>query len=1183
MTRKTITAGAYVAAAVLSIAVAPRSLGQTAPAAAPSAGTPAEGEEVVVLSPFVVSASDSNSGYSVKDTLAGTRIRTELKDVASSLVVVNKQLMDDIGATGSDTLLQYTGNTEVGGVKGNFLGGNYPSSSDSYGQNGNLLRPSSNTRVRGLDAADNTRDYFMSDIPWDSYNVDRVDIQRGPNSILFGVGSPAGIVNTSVNPAAYKNAYKFENKIDQWGSFRNSIDANHVLIDNTLAIRVAAVDDRKKFEQKPAYEHAERVYGAIRFDPKLFKGGTTSIRANFEHGRIRANRPRTLTPEDCITPWFYTGVDEHGVQGLNKKWWNAAEESPDSAVNKASKWTNGVTIGRQYWPGTVGYYADAAGSATTKYMSPMHSVKNGINSLGVVPASGGDIGGLNFARYFAIGSYKQYASNANWDGAGYFSTKSLTDPSIFDFYTKLIDGDNKREWQNWNAGNIAVSQTLLDNRLGFEFVYDVQRYKDGQENIFNGGGAYAINVDVNAYLNDGSYNPNFGRPFVSGGTESGGNDSSIARDGMRFTMFGELRSEDFLTKSWLTEVLGRHVFTALVSSDKKVQRDRQYALDLASADYPGYLNEDRALGGHIRAYNWQVYLGNSLWEKSSASGANLSRINTGITSPETAPVRFFDAHWTAAGVDPAAPYSFYDKDGVLTTSTQSENPANYKGWSTYSVNFQSVSRGDKESLITNDSRKRNQVSSEGFTWQGYMFNSNFVPVLGWRKDTVKSRKGEDAVDAFGMVDGQYSYNPASATKVTDESLTWGGVLHTPASIRKMLPGNTGISFFYNRSSNFKADEPRQDVFGTLIDNPRAQTKEYGFAISTLNEKLTLKVNWYETKMKNATLPYGTGFSYQQWAYPAWFVAHVAKYQAVRDGRISDTGWDYDFNPTMLTAALADAKNLPLTQDFFTSYGRELATISATAFKAGDYYGAWPLWSAGRVDPQPGSASIQRVGAGDTTSKGIEFEFVAQPLNNWNITANVTKVKAQYDAISPTITKYMDDMTAFFAGPAGDIRMWGEGWEGGAFRTRWDQDVMSSYRTLLAYVGNSAPEIAPWRANLITSYTFKTSFMKDVSIGGGYRWEDKKILGYGLSLDTTLGKNVPDVSKPLYGSSEDHYDMWIGYSRKLSEKINWKIQLNVRNLFEKHHLAPASLEPDGSWALARIEEGMSWSLTNTFSF
>ena len=32
-----------------------------------------------------------------------------------------------------------------------------------------------------------THDFFLSDIPWDSYNIDRIDISRGPNAILFAV------------------------------------------------------------------------------------------------------------------------------------------------------------------------------------------------------------------------------------------------------------------------------------------------------------------------------------------------------------------------------------------------------------------------------------------------------------------------------------------------------------------------------------------------------------------------------------------------------------------------------------------------------------------------------------------------------------------------------------------------------------------------------------------------------------------------------------------------------------------------------------------------------------------------------------------------------------------------------------------------------------------------------------
>ncbi|MBP8961621.1 MAG: TonB-dependent receptor, partial [Opitutaceae bacterium] len=154
---------------------------------------------------------------------------------------------------------------------------------------------------------------------------------------------------------------------------------------------------------------------------------------------------------------------------------------------------------------------------------------------------------------------------------------------------------------------------------------------------------------------------------------------------------------------------------------------------------------------------------------------------------------------------------------------------------------------------------------------------------------------------------------------------------------------------------------------------------------------------------------------------------------------------------------------------------------------------------------------------------------------------------------------------------------------GTFRKQWDLNVASKYRTLLAYVGNSAPDIAPWRANIVTNYTFQNGFLKNVNVGAGYRWEDKKILGYGLSLNPETGTLTPDASKPLKGDTTDHVDLWVGYSRKLTDKIDWRIQLNLRNVGENHHLEAASLNPDGAVALARIVEGTTWQLSNTFSF
>ena len=180
MKRHVVRPRAYLVTSVLCLLVAPVLRAQTAQ---PAPAAASSGDETLVLSPFVVEATE-DQGYAAKDTLAGTRVRTDLKDVASAITVVTAQFLRDTGAKNSADLLVYTPSTEVAGIRGNFSG---VAGTTIYQEN----TISSTTRVRGLDSADNTRDYFLTDIPWDGFNVGRVDLQRGPNSILFGIGSPA--------------------------------------------------------------------------------------------------------------------------------------------------------------------------------------------------------------------------------------------------------------------------------------------------------------------------------------------------------------------------------------------------------------------------------------------------------------------------------------------------------------------------------------------------------------------------------------------------------------------------------------------------------------------------------------------------------------------------------------------------------------------------------------------------------------------------------------------------------------------------------------------------------------------------------------------------------------------------------------------------------------------------------
>ena len=236
---------------------------QTTPNAGPE---PAKEDEVLVLSPFVVTA-DEDKGYLANATSLGGRVRTDLKDIASSISVVTSQFLSDTKANDNQTLLKYTTNTEVGGIYGNYAGIGNTFINGAGESAATLIRPNQNTRVRGLDSADNLRDLVKTDIPWNGFNVGRVDFQRGANSILFGLGSPAGIINASTNTAGFKTEGKVENQISSFGSLRNTLDYNYVLIPNTLAIRVDAVYDNQKFRQQPAFNNNRTIYGALRWDP----------------------------------------------------------------------------------------------------------------------------------------------------------------------------------------------------------------------------------------------------------------------------------------------------------------------------------------------------------------------------------------------------------------------------------------------------------------------------------------------------------------------------------------------------------------------------------------------------------------------------------------------------------------------------------------------------------------------------------------------------------------------------------------------------------------------------------------------------------------------------------------------------------------------------------------------------
>jgi hypothetical protein len=300
-------------ASVLALLMAvPTFAQQTNPPPAEAApAAPDKKSETLVLSPFVVST-EKDSGYYAANTLAGSRMNTNLADLGASISVVTKQQMEDTASTDINDIFRYEVNTE-GSLT--YTPGILTSRSDGVldanggATVGGSLTPYTNAganRVRGLGTPSAAVNYYPSIglVPFDSYNTQSVEISRGPNSMLFGLGSPAGIANQSTAQAQLnRESANVSFRTDQYGSFRSSVDFNQSLVADRVAIYGAALYDDRRFDRKPAYDKTKRFYGALTVKP--FK--KTTIKANFEKYDNDNHRPNTLTPRDYVTQWNLAG------------------------------------------------------------------------------------------------------------------------------------------------------------------------------------------------------------------------------------------------------------------------------------------------------------------------------------------------------------------------------------------------------------------------------------------------------------------------------------------------------------------------------------------------------------------------------------------------------------------------------------------------------------------------------------------------------------------------------------------------------------------------------------------------------------------------------------------------------------------------------------------------------------
>ena len=987
-------------------------------------------EDLIVLSPFQVDVT-KDKGYFAENTLAGSRLRVNVSDLGAAISVVTKQQLEDTASLDVNDIFRYEIGTEGSStytpdvrnpsrntgvfesIAGNAIGGS--------------MAPTTNTtanRVRGLGSPTFAINYYnsLSMIPFDSYNAASFEINRGPNSLLFGMGSPAGIVNMSTAQATLnKDSAQVQLRVDDRGSDRVSINFNKVLIKDKLAIHAAALYNDEQFVRKPSYDLTRRQYGAITYKP--FKG--TTIRANIEGYSNDNRRPNSISPIDGVSEWRKAGRPvydalTHEVKSLDSgdvvSMYASGAQSPwaadvrnyvmgrpdfDPALwDAANNRYNGVTIFGNtalsdvnsilFAPG-LGQYnarviARVADGQPTNYFQPLGGSRPRVGAWGnaagafpfsTTPTATDYIYNMDRTRTDAYDWAEMAMGNWSKTGALYDlndpNTKNViantnyypgvTDKSIYDWTEHNILAMNFGNMRN-TSYNVELEQEIIPNLL--HFTAGGFRQDFDSMSLYNLGSldATTLLVDTNLYNSDGTPNPYVGRPYVRDEFPDRIENSSTVDQYRGMLAF----TPDFTQNAGWTKWLGRHQIMGMASYMDSLNTTIRRRLVFAASDQQEgiyrYTADPSAAGWAIQGgatMRRHFYLASGGGQPGDGRVTQAAGRMDG--DPVTGPVRVFD-------------YATGEYKDINMTSV----------WNPFD---------------NGTTRNARTLLSYATGWTGYLWKNRIVTTLGVRRDINKTRGvtpnavGDlpSMTNAERFVNGAYQYDVVfdrwqDWTRMAGTTKTVGAVVK-PFQQWESIYNRSGNSLFWefvenfgfsaNKSDNFDAPGSTQvDPFGKVLAKPEGSGQDYGIQFSLFKGKLYTRLNWFESDNKNVR--YAGAMSrlidhIDTTAFRGW-LEHI---YMINDGANPATdNWTDPYRSG--TATFNQAKQTAMQEwvgdNWFQSVPGQ--------FEAAGGRDAYNNYGMNRVGGITGTTT--------SSAKGVELTVNYNPLPNWTIKVTGTKVE-----------------------------------------------------------------------------------------------------------------------------------------------------------------------------------------------
>lgn len=167
-----------------------------------------------------------DDAYRAASTTTATKTDTPLRDVPQAVTVITDELIRDQAMQTMADVVRYVPGVTMGQGEGH--------------RDAPTIRGNSTTADFFVDGVRDDVQYFR-----DLYNVERVEVLKGPNAMIFGRGGGGGVINRVTKKADWSDERSFTAELGSWDHRRFTVDLAHPL-NEAFAGRVVALYERSE-------------------------------------------------------------------------------------------------------------------------------------------------------------------------------------------------------------------------------------------------------------------------------------------------------------------------------------------------------------------------------------------------------------------------------------------------------------------------------------------------------------------------------------------------------------------------------------------------------------------------------------------------------------------------------------------------------------------------------------------------------------------------------------------------------------------------------------------------------------------------------------------------------------------------------------------------------------------------